>query len=61
MSNYKPHPSKKVTPSRLARKQERSKVYEYNRSLRSLINKEKKVARRAARERAQEKLEAAGE
>jgi len=43
--NYKPQPTKKTTPNRRARKGERNTVFQYNRSLRGRLNRERRAAK----------------
>ena len=47
--NYQPYSKKKDTPSRMTRKQGRSKTWAHNSSLAALKRREKKAAKRAAR------------
>lgn len=55
--NYKKYPDSKDTPSRKARKGERSKVFIHNDGLAALKRREKKAAKRAAALAAEEALE----
>ena len=50
MPNYKPYPNEKNTPSRLTRKQERNRVFWYNKKLSKTLRKSQLAARRLALE-----------
>ena len=50
MPNYTAYPKKKDTPSRNARKSQRAKVFLANYTAAAKIRKERRAARKAARE-----------
>jgi hypothetical protein len=52
--NYKPYPTSKDTPSRKTRKGARFGVFTYNHTIAAKQRKERRLARKAAEEAAQE-------
>ena len=57
MPAYRPYPNEKTTPNRKTRKSDRSKVFNFNRTLAAKLRKEARAAREAALEAQEETVE----